>query len=266
VKTITVVDLLRMLSGWDGDSYIGFDPVFGPWPQSYARKLNAVPPVSCQLAAQFMMGMPLQSKPGTHFSYANINFCLLGLIVNKLGGTVYGYQGYESYVREHLLAPMGITDMRIGSTEANEAFPNEVHYYSTSAEPNPQLPYGHEDILHKAYAVGGWVASAIDLVKFANGVGKLFNKTSLYYMEEMPPGLHYKMVHGYYPTHYAMGWFLTRRYNGYTWVTHGSFTGTRSVIVKRPDGYIIAVIFNKEPWPQGAALSQITYVLSQAKF
>lgn len=257
IKRITILNVLRMLSGWDGDELIGFDPVFGPWPPAYARKLSEKAPVRCHTAAEFMMGMPLQSVPGTHFSYANINYCLLGLVVNKVTHQPYGYQGYEQYVQMSVLRPMGITDMQIGSTEA--PLPHEVHYYADVT--NEQFPYGHEGIMHKAYSVGGWVATATDLVKFQHGLVQMLNYRSLTYIEEMPPGIHYRLVGGYYPTHYGMGWFISRYMHSTAWVTHGSFTGTRSILVKRPDGYVIAIIFNKKPSPQFKALREMVYTL-----
>jgi CubicO group peptidase (beta-lactamase class C family) len=262
VQRITVINLLRMLSGWDGDEYIGFDAVFGPWPSAYVHKLDAKPPVTCKLAAEFMMGMPLQSIPGTHFSYANINYCLLGLIINKTIQQPYGYQAYQQFIQMSLLLPFGIHDMRIGST--SKLLPNETHYYATKF--NNQFPYGRENILHKAYSVGGWVATASDLVKFTYGFAHMLNKETTMYLNEMPPGLHYKLIGGFYPTHYAMGWFITHKANGYLLYTHGSFTGTRSIIVMRPDGYIISVIFNKRPWPVVSSLHQLIYLFEHERF
>ncbi len=262
IDRITVINVLRMLSGWDGDEYIGFDPVFGPWPHLYAHKLKAKTPVSCKLATEFMMGMPLQAMPGTHFSYANINYCILGLLVNKAIHRPYGYQPYQQFIQMSILRPMGIHDMRIGSTTT--ILPNEVSYYATKF--NNEFPYGHENILHKAYAVGGWVATASDLAKLAYGFEHLINKTSAHYLNEMPPGVRYKLVGGFYPTHYAMGWFVTHRRDGYVLYTHGSFTGTRSVIVIRPDGYIISIIFNKRPWPVVGSLHELVYLFEHQQF
>ena len=51
VYQITIADLLHMSSGWAK----WFDPMFGPWPKSYVKKLHATPPVSCERAARFMM-------------------------------------------------------------------------------------------------------------------------------------------------------------------------------------------------------------------
>lgn len=259
IKNIAVVDVLRMLSGWQNAGYFGFDPIFGPWSNSYTKKLGANTPPSCAMAVEFMMGVPLKNAPGTNFSYSNVDYCLLGLLINKITNRPYGYQGYEEYVRSSILHPMGIEDMQIGSTSAT--LPNEVHYYG--ATNNNQFPYGHDGILHKAYSAAGWVATASDLVKFENGLMHMLNQESLNYILAMPPGIRYRKN---YPTHYAMGWFISKRkHGGYAWVTHGSFTGTRSIMVKRPDGYVIAVIFNTEPWPQRRALANITYTLLNTK-
>ena len=41
-----------------------------------------------------------------------------------------GPQLDEAFVRERLLAPAGVTRMRIGRTRLEERAPGEVHYYA----------------------------------------------------------------------------------------------------------------------------------------
>ena len=42
-------------------------------------------------------------KPGTQFKYCNVNYILLGLIIEKLSG-----QPWQQYVQEHILDPLGL--------------------------------------------------------------------------------------------------------------------------------------------------------------
>ncbi len=44
-----------------------------------------------------ILAQPLESAPGTQFSYSNANYSILGAIIEKITG-----QSYEAYVREHL--------------------------------------------------------------------------------------------------------------------------------------------------------------------
>ncbi len=82
---------------------------------------------------------------------------------------------YESYVKNVILAPIGIYDMHIAKNFHDQKFPNEVRYY----EPKDELLiesfdgsgimcpkcYGGNDVAGLSGA-GGWVASPSELVKF----------------------------------------------------------------------------------------------------
>lgn len=259
VYQITIADLLHMSSGWAK----WFDPMFGPWPKSYVKKLHATPPVSCERAARFMLSQPLTFRPGTQFRYANINYCLLGLVVSKVSANQYTRQAYVDYVQKNILHPLGIDDMYIANTTLGEQPKKEVHYYPTyqkrihyPANKNMivlwDLPYGHDEILQKNFANGGWVATAYDLVKLINRLqlGQIINKRLLKDMTSMPNGYRFKRgkTGAYLPYLYGMGWFLLYD-TPYTvrWYTHGSFTGTNSMIVRRHNGTIYVALFNEKP-------------------
>lgn len=47
--------------------------------------------------------LKVRSKPGTRFSYSNMGYSLLGLVIEKVTG-----QPYVSYLDEHLLKPLGM--------------------------------------------------------------------------------------------------------------------------------------------------------------
>lgn len=50
---------------------------------------------------------PLEFDPGQGFHYSDINFLILGALVEKLTG-----QPLDSYVQDHVFAPLGLTDTR----------------------------------------------------------------------------------------------------------------------------------------------------------
>jgi cyclic peptide transporter len=56
-------------------------------------------------AMRTLIGMELQSRPGEAFSYATINYDILGLIIE----TVI-HQSYETYIRENILDPIGLNN------------------------------------------------------------------------------------------------------------------------------------------------------------
>jgi CubicO group peptidase (beta-lactamase class C family) len=51
--------------------------------------------------------MPLQSGPGEVFRYADINYILLGALIEKLTG-----QTEDKYVQQNIFAPLGMTETR----------------------------------------------------------------------------------------------------------------------------------------------------------
>ena len=65
---------------------------------------------SCDAAATVGVTGPI-GEPGTGFRYSNLNFCLLGIVVEVLTG-----RPYHEVVEEQLLAPLGITGMRLAGT------------------------------------------------------------------------------------------------------------------------------------------------------
>jgi len=63
-------------------------------------------------------------EPGAAYNYSNVGFCILHRIVEVVSG-----KDYETFLKEEVLAPMGVTDTHIGGYE-NERRPNECHFYS----------------------------------------------------------------------------------------------------------------------------------------
>jgi SSS family transporter len=53
------------------------------------------------------MDSTLESVPGTHFKYSDINFITLGALVEKISG-----EPLEEYAQEHIFAPLGMTHTR----------------------------------------------------------------------------------------------------------------------------------------------------------
>jgi len=251
IYQMTVQNLLQMSSGWFTPGGGHFDPLFGPWSARIRGILNPELPASCETTTRMMMSMPLRAKPGTVYVYSNLDYCILGLIVNKVTGSPYGYKGYEQYVKSQILSPIGITDMHIGSTQLKYRAPNEAHYYQDARGAGPEelansfyLPYSTAEIIKKNFGNGGWVASAIDLATFIQALanGRILNANTLAFMQSRPAFVDKKRA-----SYYTMGgiiyWVNGKRY----WIQTGSFTGTNVLIVTKPDDTTIAVVFNSRP-------------------
>ena len=73
-------------------------------------------------------------SPGMGYNYSNVGFCILHRVVEVVSG-----KDYESFLKEDVLEPMGVTDTHIGGYEY-ERRPNECVYYmqeGTNGYANP---------------------------------------------------------------------------------------------------------------------------------
>src|SRR5687768_11493017 len=126
-QNITILDLLQHTGGWDRDRPGGFDPMFRP--VTAAAAVGTPAPASAETLIRWMLGQPLDFDPGSRFVYSNFGYAILGRIIERVSGTTY-----EHYVKTVVLAPSGITKMRIGRTRLSERATNEVKYYHPGAE------------------------------------------------------------------------------------------------------------------------------------
>ena len=62
--------------------------------------------------AESISGKELKSMPGTEYSYSNVNYNLLGLIIEKVTGRTY-----SDYMEEEILMPLGLKDVSVGEPD-----------------------------------------------------------------------------------------------------------------------------------------------------
>ena len=108
---------------------------------------------SCREAATVGFSRPLAGTPGVGYRYSNMNFCVLGLLIESLTGVPY-----DQVVYEQLLTPLGISGMRLASTY--DPGPDEIEH-RTSIGRNYMESLG---------GAGGWVATPSDLVTILNSL------------------------------------------------------------------------------------------------
>src|SRR5205823_2673006 len=102
LRRVTVRQLLQHRGGWDREK--SFDPMFRS--VRIAREFAAPPPADTAMILASMWKRPLDFDPGERHCYSNFGYCVLGRVVEKVSG-----RPYEAYVREHVLAPLGIRAM-----------------------------------------------------------------------------------------------------------------------------------------------------------
>ena len=92
-------------------------------------------------------GRSCAPPPGTEYIYSNLNYCLLGLLVEQIAG-----RPYEAVVTDRLLAPLGIEGMRLAATYDTD--PAQVVH--------PSAPF--RNYMEVLGAAGSWVATPADVV------------------------------------------------------------------------------------------------------
>jgi CubicO group peptidase (beta-lactamase class C family) len=105
-----------------------------------------------------LLTQPLAHQPGTHYAYDNNNFYIARLVLEQIG-----HVDYTSYVKGHVLEPMGITDM-----ETHFQAHQPMCGYGKLGSTRPGYPF---DWNCKATAgAAGWYASIDDLGLFLIGL------------------------------------------------------------------------------------------------
>jgi len=216
VAGITVRHLLRhACGGWPGD---GRDPMFTHPGLSAAELVDTV-----------VRERRLDHDPGTHFAYSNFGYCILGRLIERTTGTTY-----ERHLRGSLLAACGITGMYLAADGHRGRRRDEVAYQDGHGGRQAYgLPVSRMD------AHGGWVASAVDLVRFAarvdgdDGSPDVLEPRWIAEMATVPD------LAG--SSGYGAGWGVhpdgTRSHAG-------RLPGTSTLLTLTPDGLCIALLTN----------------------
>ena len=249
---VTVRHLLQHSGGWNRDK--SKDPMFELPAISRALKLQKIARIPD--IVRYQLSRPLDFEPGTEYQYSNFGYCLLGRVIEAASG-----QPYEAFVTERILKPAGMTQTRLGKTRLADLAHDEAHYYTQTLKTYPaiwdaapggksgkfelvQAPYGQSD-LEVMDAHGAWTSTASDLVRFAIAIDSatkpLLKPDSLRLLQEQP-----SFASTDADTWYGLGWNV-RSIDGLErmniWHT-GLLAGTSTILVKRWDQYVWAVLFN----------------------
>ncbi len=259
LKEITVRQLLQHTGGFDREK--SGDPMF--MSEEIAKTLGKPSPAEPEDIIRYMMGKPLDFDPGTREAYSNFGYCVLGRVIEKVTGKCY-----EDYMREEVLAPIGITQMRMGRTLLDGRAKNEVRYYQPKLKSEQSVfaklgdekvpnPYGAWH-LEAMDAHGGWIASAVDLARFAAaldrpGKNEILSpqRAKIMYERPRPPaGLDKNGKPRV--AYYGLGWNVRPTKDGKANYWHaGSLPGTATLLVRRHDGLTWVVLFNQRSRSDG---------------
>jgi N-acyl-D-amino-acid deacylase len=263
LAAVTVRQLLQHTAGFDRAA--SFDPMFKS--VRIAKATKTAPPAGPDQIIAYMMQRKLDFDPGTRYCYSNFGYCMLGRIIERASG-----QPYEKYVREQVLRPLGINRMRIGHTRESERAEGEVRYYPRDTTPGPSVfadgkpisaAYG-DFYLEAMEAHGGWIASALQLVRFASALDDpnhclILKADSIAEMFRDPGVRPPEAERTGKPFYYACGWNVRpSASDGKLTIWHtGLLDGTATLLVRRHDGLTWAVLFNADNDKQNKYLSKL---------
>ncbi|MEU8318063.1 serine hydrolase domain-containing protein [Nonomuraea sp. NPDC048881] len=238
---VTVLRLMQHLGGWDRD--VSKDQLW--LDHTISAALDVPLPISHADIVKYATARQLDFDPGTKMVYSNYGYLLLGRVIEKVSG-----MSYESYVTTKLLQPLGITRMRLGASLRSEAAPGEVAYESQYTNKSVvdasgtvvPYPYGGFNMPNQD-ANGGWLASAVDLVRWTlafDKPGTVLSSASIAKLVAKPEiGVNQN------GSWYGGGWWV-RQVTGHlnTWHS-GSMPGTYSYLARLQNGFSYAVVFNR---------------------
>ncbi len=210
MATITLRQLLSHTSGFP----------------EYQRTFFGGIAASCRDAALRGLGRGLLGPPGTVYRYSNLNYCLLGLLVEQATG-----RSYEQVVNEELLSPLGISDMRVAGTYDTRL--GDVVHPTTQGR----------RFMEALGAAGNWIGTATDLVRVVDS------------LDPAKPGRHTlpaevlaqmtlkaPVAYPHADSWYGLGLIVWD--NGAAWGHTGTVENARSMVFHRADGITWAVLLN----------------------
>ena len=175
--------------------------------------------------------LPPAFTPGTSWSYSNLGFLTLGIVIHKVTGEFYG-----DFLQERIFRPLGMSSTRIIS-EADIVPNRSAGYRLVKGELRNQEWVSP---MLNTTADGSLYFSILDLAKWDAALysEKLLKRSSLEQMWTVA-----KLSNGQPNTgHYGFGWFIQSK-NGHLVVEHeGSWQGFQTQISRYVDDKLTVVV------------------------
>lgn len=208
---------------------------------------------SCAAAARVGFTRPLQSTPATSFQYSNMNFCVLGILIEQVTGAPYW-----QIAQQQVLDPLGITAMRTAGTF--DVRRGDVEHASTAGR----------NYMETLGGAGAWIAAPADIATVLNSIDSATPGTKSLTPETIglmatitvtppvpadpddPDAAPTTTVEPAPPTDgYGMGLMIFERPVGgdvatATFGHTGTLESTHSMFVRRPDGFTWALTVSGE--------------------
>lgn len=161
---------------------------------------------------QWAAERPLKFAPGEGHRYSSTGYHLLGMIIQKVSGKLWG-----QFLHERIFAPLGMTRTRVWSTA--DIIPNRASGYLNFG--NLQNGFWMTPAIMES-AAGGLVSTVQDMARWeiALAAGTILKPSTLAQMEVQTKLNNGSIVQEDDGTRYGLGWVL-QTYQGHRIVAHG---------------------------------------------
>ncbi|MCX6246738.1 MAG: serine hydrolase [Bacteroidetes bacterium] len=174
---------------------------------------------------------PMPDAPGSVFDYSNINYFILGRIIEKITG-----QTYYDYIHS-IMTLIGATDTEAADKTLAERKPLEVVYYGQGTD----APYVYNIAFPRRDADAGLIATAKDLLKLITAVDGFNTRPDILNASTITQFITPSSVF----SGYACGIGIWSAQN--LWFNDGSLPGTRSWFMRHDNGMCVAILLNSRP-------------------
>jgi CubicO group peptidase (beta-lactamase class C family) len=216
-KQVTIYELLSHTAG------------FTDYPKDFDMRKDYT---EAQLL-KIVESIPLAYPPGTSWSYSNLGYLTLGIVIHKVTGEFYG-----DFLQERIFRPLGMNTTRIIS-EADIVPNRSAGYRLVKGELKNQEWVSP---MVNTTADGSLYFSIQDLAKWdaALYTERLLKQSSLEQMWTVA-----KLKNGHPNSgHYGFGWFIETK-NGHRIIEHeGSWQGFETDIVRDLDNKLTVVVLD----------------------
>jgi CubicO group peptidase (beta-lactamase class C family) len=206
---ITVRQLLSHTSGIPSSEPVFFNRQVSTW----------------QEASGVVLGLPLETDPGTKYRYSNANFTLLGSLIEQRTGVPY-----EQAVRSYLLTPLGLTSMRLAGTFDTQI--GDVFHPSTAGR----------NYMESLGSSGQWIASSTDVLKLLLALDANVPLSQTFKNEMRTPAPTFEPGTNL-DWRYGLG--LRLRSDG-SWGHSGTLEQAKAMALVRSDGWAVCILVNGE--------------------
>ncbi|MEV0230543.1 serine hydrolase domain-containing protein [Nonomuraea sp. NPDC050786] len=169
------------------------------------------------------LSKPARFEPGTDWSYANTNYVLARLLIEKVTGRPYAEE-----MRRLILGPLGLSGTVAPTTETEIPEPYAHAYYRYEQD-------GRQETVDVTRQNPSWISSGGDMISTTRDLHTFIS--ALVGGRLLPAGLLAEMCTPEPKAGYGLGVFVQKTDGGGTVITHnGGMAGHAALMYSTPDG------------------------------